>query len=142
MESLPLVVVLCIPLALVVGGVVRGILRTQSQQRLLELASRERIAALERGIDPEQLPPLQVPPDPQERQDPLSFEEQQLKSNRELKVWGLATTAFGFGLAVLLTQVKADPGSWAIGLVFAFVGGALLVGARLTGARNGTSARS
>ena len=61
-ELLPLVA-LAIPILAVTGGIIAGIVRAVGQQRLIELAHRERIAAIERGIDPSKLPPLPVPDD-------------------------------------------------------------------------------
>jgi hypothetical protein len=43
------------PCLAVIGGIVAGILRMRGQQRLVELAQRERIAALEKGLDVSQL---------------------------------------------------------------------------------------
>src|SRR5258705_4844462 len=52
------IVALAIPIVAIVGGITAGIVRTLGRQRLVELAQRERIAAIERGIDPTKLPPL------------------------------------------------------------------------------------
>src|SRR5207248_4823258 len=41
-----------IPIVAIVGGITAGIVRTLGNQRLMELAQRERIAAIERGVDP------------------------------------------------------------------------------------------
>jgi hypothetical protein len=48
--------VLSIPIVAVIGGVVTWIVKLICRQRLDELARRERIAAIERGFDPAQLP--------------------------------------------------------------------------------------
>ena len=56
-----------IPIVAIIGGITVAIVRTIGQQRLAELAHRERIAALERGVDPSKLPPapvLVLPPFP------------------------------------------------------------------------------
>ena len=53
--------VFAIPIIAIVGGITAGIVRTLGRQRLIELAQRERIAAIERGVDPSKLPPLPRP---------------------------------------------------------------------------------
>ena len=54
------VLVFAIPVVAVIGGITAGIMKTRGQQRLIELAQRERIAAIEKGIDPAKLPLLPV----------------------------------------------------------------------------------
>src|SRR3954468_3433905 len=49
-----------IPIVAIIGGITAGIVRILSQHRLLELPTRERIAAIERGVDPSKLPPAPV----------------------------------------------------------------------------------
>jgi hypothetical protein len=49
-----------VPLLSLLGGITLAILRTVGRQRQIELLQRERIAALERGLDPAQLPSLGV----------------------------------------------------------------------------------
>src|SRR5262245_65309854 len=56
-DFIPLLAI-AIPIIAVAGGLVVGIVRVIGQQRLVELAHRERIAAIERGIDPAKLPPM------------------------------------------------------------------------------------
>src|SRR6476660_1898811 len=47
-----------IPIVAITGGIVVGVVRAIGRQRMIELAQRERIVAIERGIDPAKLPPL------------------------------------------------------------------------------------
>src|SRR5204863_7964553 len=47
-----------LPIIAIVGGIVAGIMKQTGRQRLVEMAQQERIAAIQRGIDPSQLPPL------------------------------------------------------------------------------------
>src|SRR5258706_9749402 len=49
--------VFAIPIVAIVGGITAGIVRSLGQQPLAELAAPERLAAIERGIPPSQLPP-------------------------------------------------------------------------------------
>src|SRR5947199_6298054 len=51
---------MAIPIVAIVGGITVAVVRTLGQQRIAELAHRERIAALERGIDPAKLPAAPV----------------------------------------------------------------------------------
>ena len=50
--------VVAIPIVAIVGGITAGIVHTISRHRMMELAQRERIAAIERGLDPAKLPSL------------------------------------------------------------------------------------
>src|SRR5438093_6266352 len=91
------VMVFSIPILAIVGGITAGIVRTLGQQRLAELAARERLAAIERGIDPAKLPPPPTLPgdgswashDPNHRA-------------QSLMIGGLVTLAVGIGLSVLI----------------------------------------
>ena len=49
---------LAIPIVAITGGIVVAVVRALGRQRMIELAQRERIAAIERGVDPSKLPPL------------------------------------------------------------------------------------
>src|SRR5258705_2370039 len=62
--------VFAIPIVAIVGGITAGIVRTLGQQRLAELAAKERLAAIERGIDPSKLPPPPSLGDPMDWSDP------------------------------------------------------------------------
>src|SRR5258705_13997263 len=49
-----------VPIIAIIGGITVAVVRTLGQQRMAELAHRERIAALERGVDISKLPPPPV----------------------------------------------------------------------------------
>jgi len=49
---------IAIPIVAIVGGISMGIVRLLTAARLEELARKERIAAIERGVDPSKLPPV------------------------------------------------------------------------------------
>ena len=51
-----MVVLFTIPIVAIIGGITAGIVKSVHRQRLLELAQKERIAAIERGVDLEKLP--------------------------------------------------------------------------------------
>jgi hypothetical protein len=112
------------PLVAIAGGILAGILRTRGQQRLLELARRERIAALERGLDVSQLPPLPEPRSPRALA---------LGRAQDLTIGGLVTLAIGIGLLITLLLLPAHDGGdvWPIGFVPACIGIALLLSARV-----------
>ena len=57
-ESLIPIMIFSIPILGIVGGITAGIVKTMSQGRLIENAQRERIAAIQAGIDPSKLPPM------------------------------------------------------------------------------------
>ena len=52
------IMIFSVPLVAIVGGITMGIVRTMTQSRIIENAQRERIAAIQAGIDPSKLPPL------------------------------------------------------------------------------------
>jgi len=124
--------VFAIPIIAVGGGITAGIVRSFGQQRMLELAQRERIAAIERGIDPAKLPPL-----PQFANDfgPLTYSpyEAQKRRAQGLTIGGLVVTFAGIGIAAffLVTRIEWDRDFWSIGLIPMFVGIALLIAARI-----------
>jgi hypothetical protein len=100
-ELAPVIAILfgmLIPLAAIIGGITAGIVKSNARHRLLELAQRERIAALERGIDPERLPRLELPPGMVD--NGLTFEQKQQRRSELLRIWGFITT--GFGVAMLI----------------------------------------
>jgi hypothetical protein len=116
----------------ILGGIVTGIMRSSQRQRLVELAQRERIALIERGVDPEKLPPLT------EHSLAAAFgngiaDERILAERRKqgLTIAGLLFTFFGFGLGILLSQVAGDDRVWAVGGLPLSIGLALLLGSRV-----------
>lgn len=85
-----------IPLVAIIGGITAGIVKSNARHRLLELAQRERIAALERGIDPERLPKLELPAGMAE--GGLTFEQRQQRRSELLRIWGFIVCFFGVAL--------------------------------------------
>ena len=125
-----------IPIIAIVGGITAGIVRTIGNQRLVELAQRERILALERGVDISKLPPL--PAVSTGDDDPLiSFEERSRRRGQGLLIGGLVLVAAGISLCIFLNLVSDDSGVWAVGLIPASVGVALLVSAMLVAPKGG-----
>jgi hypothetical protein len=112
----------------IVGGIVSGIARGFQRQRMIELVQRERIAMIERGADPEKLPPLT------ENALVAAFghgvgDERILAARRRqgLVIAGLVFTFFGVGLGTLLGFVAGDS-VWAVGAMPTSIGLALLLG--------------
>ena len=121
--------IFAIPIVAIAGGITAGIVRTLGQQRLIELAQRERIAAIERGVDPAKLPPL-----PTSLADDVpvyaSFADVSRRRSQGLLIGGVVTLAVGFGLGIMLRLLSHDEDyAWAVGLIPARVGIALLVSA-------------
>lgn len=116
-----------IPIIAVIGGITMGIIRTVGQQRMAELARRERIAAIERGVDPEKLPPLAVA----EGYDEYGYGNGRLRRAHGLMIGGLVLIAAGIGIVVLLLAVEPKKSHYILGLLPMLVGVALLVSSRV-----------
>lgn len=138
-DSFIMVMVFAIPIVAIVMGITHGIVRTIGQQRLQELAQRERIAAIERGIDPSKLPPLPSPQAELMREALGHYSNGFLPIRRAqgLLIGGLVTLAAGAGICVMIFILQPDDSSWAAGLVPAFIGIALLVSAAIVWPRGG-----
>lgn len=133
------VLILAIPILVISGGIAAGILRTRGRQRLAELVMRERIAAIERGIDPSQLSPLPVVDDHAQRAAaikqvlaaaglPQSPRRTELQKSQAWLITGAILLAAGLGLGLMLA-ILTDFGTraWAAGLLPAFIGIAAIV---------------
>jgi len=125
------VLVFAIPIIAIVGGITAGIVRTIGRQRLVEMAQRERIAAIERGIDPGKLPPLPFADD----EGPyVSREDSDRRRAQNLMVGGIVTFAAGLGLSLFFwffRETTGEEGLWAVGLIPGVVGLGLLLSAWL-----------
>ena len=127
-ESFLPFMIFAIPIVAIVGGITAGIVRTLGQQRLMELAQRERIAAIERGVDPSKLPPMPMPGD---EHAPMyrSYAEYALRRSHGLLIGGIVTLAVGIGLTAFLYVADEGDRAWAVGLIPTMVGLALLLSA-------------
>jgi hypothetical protein len=127
------VIAMSIPIIAIIGGIVHGIVKTMGQQRMMELAQRERIAAIERGLDLSKLPPLPVPPGTYEQDSAyLNPQEYARRRAHRLLTGGLITLAAGISIAIFLYLVQPNDKAWAIGLIPCAVAVALLLSAWLT----------
>jgi hypothetical protein len=120
-----------IPLVAIVGGITAGIVRTLGRQRLIELAQQERIAAIQRGLDPSQLAPIS--PEFLSEAGPFSAEEQARRQHRGLLIGGVVTLFAGIGMGLFFAIVKPDNNDnmWAVALIPVMIGLGLLLAAAL-----------
>jgi uncharacterized protein DUF6249 len=131
------IIALAIPIVAIIGGITAGIIRTLGRQRLIELAQRERIAAIERGVDPAKLAPLPVNALDDE---PETWHMNQYDRDRRraqgLMIGGIVTLAVGLGLMAFLGTITEEEHVWAVGIVPASVGLALLLSSFLVRPRS------
>jgi len=126
-----------IPIVAITGGIIMGIVRSLGRQRAIELAQQERIAAIQRGIDPSTLPPIVF--DHEESMEDRSGRP--LRRAQGLMIGGLVTLFAGIGIAIFLGLIAGghegdDAHVWAVGLIPALVGVALLLSARIVWPRD------
>ncbi|MFI5370963.1 MAG: DUF6249 domain-containing protein [Candidatus Eisenbacteria bacterium] len=119
-----------IPIIAIVGGIATGIIRTMGRQRLVELAQQERIAAIQRGVDPAQLPPIH--PD-LFGDSPFSPQESDRRRHEGLLIGGIVTLFTGIGIAMFLWILRPDGERyvWAVGIIPMAVGLGLLLSAMI-----------
>jgi len=122
------IVALSIPIVAIIGGITAGIIRTLGRQRLIELAQRERIAAIERGVDPAKLAPLPVSAlDDEPETWTMSQYDRDRRRSQGLMIGGIVTFAVGLGLMAFLSVMEDHGNAWAVGIIPATVGVALLL---------------
>lgn len=112
-----------IPFLAIVGGILMAIVRMRGEQKMAELARRERIAAIERGVDLDKLPPVAAP-------DIYGSYDQgngRLRRAHGLLIGGAVLVAVGLGLAVLFFAVEPEKRHYVIGVLPFMVGLALIV---------------
>ena len=133
-DSIMSIFAMAIPIVAIVGGITVAVVRALGQQRIAELAHRERIAALERGIDPAKLPPAPVID-----YGPAYGTYSPLRRYHGLLIGGIVCFFAGIAVAVFLGLIETEKNAWAVGLVPAGVGIALLLSAGVIKPRNGGS---
>lgn len=125
------VMIFAIPIVAIVGGITAGIVKTMTDARLAEGAQRERLAAIQRGVELDKLPPMPVVG--QSAGDLLAgFNPVAAQRHRAqgLLIGGVITLFAGIGVALFLFfMVDGSDGDrvWAVGIIPAFVGMALLI---------------
>ncbi len=128
---IPLAFMFLVPVVAIVGGITAGIVKSHQRARMVEFAQKERIAAIEHGLDVSQLPPLPAIAELMGEQPNLDREHRQDRRARNMMVWGIVLGSFGLSLAVLLFLVTPpEVGAWGAGVIFLMVGAALAFGAR------------
>ena len=121
--------VFSIPIIAIVGGITAGIIKTLGRQRLIELAQQERIAAIQRGIDPSKLPPMPSLGLDDELVS-MSGAERDRRRAQGLLIGGLIVTAASIGMIVFFSLIDTgDRNVWAVGFIPGAVGVALLISA-------------
>jgi hypothetical protein len=121
MEDAAKIFAIFIPINVVVGGIALAIVRVFTQARLEELARRERIAAIERGADPEKLAAIVGP-----AADSYSLGNSRLKRAHGLLIGSFVLIAVGLGLGILAYYLEPRKSHWVIGVLPILVGLALL----------------
>lgn len=134
--SLVPLMALSIPIIAIVGGITAGIVKMMQRQRAFEMIQRERIAAIERGLDPDKIASLR---------HPMLFDENTgygygdpgmatAHRRQGLLIGGLVTLFAGIAIAIFLHGVADGEGGgkvWMVGLIPAAVGVALLLSVML-----------
>ena len=121
---------LIIPIIAVAGGITMAIVRIFTQARLEELARKERIAAIERGVDPEKLQPIPA-------SDHYGLGSSRIRRAHGLLIGGLILLAIGLGVSVVFAFVDPEKSNWIAGVVPIFVGVALLISSRVVWPKDG-----
>ena len=123
--------VFSVPIVAIVGGITASIVKTVTDARMMENAQRERMAAIQRGIDLDKLPPLPVigggSSDVMAGFNPQAAQRHRAQG---LLIGGVITLFAGIGIATFLYFIVESGDSdrvWAVGIIPAFVGVALLL---------------
>lgn len=135
--SLMPIMIFSVPIVAIVGGIAMGIVKTMTQSRVIENAQRERIAAIQAGIDPSKLPPIPHADFDEMREAAQNPEAAMRRRTNGIMVGGVVTLFVGIGLGLFLWIVDSGGSSWAVGLVPGFVGLGLLLSAFLVRQRGG-----
>ncbi len=128
------VLIVAIPIIMIIGGIASGILRTRGRQRLEELVMRERIAAIERGIDPSKLSPLPIVDEHAQRAAAIkqlmaTSRPTELQKAQGFLITGTIILAAGLGLTLMFMILPGANATrtWAAGLVPILTGLGLIV---------------
>jgi hypothetical protein len=127
-NAIATVLVLGTPAFALTAAILASILRVRGEHRLLELAQRERLAAIEKGIDVKDWPLPALP-----GRSIQSMRELSLRRAQGLTIGGILSIGLGLGLAVMLRLMQWGDGgdAWPIGILPLFLGLALLLSARI-----------
>lgn len=138
------IMIFAIPIVAIVGGITAGIIKQMSEARLIENSQRERMAAIQRGIDISQLPPLPLPgqtaPEMLAGFNPVAAQRHRAQG---LLIGGVITLFGGFGLGLFLYFITGSnygdgDAVWAVGILPVFIGVALLLSSWLIWPKGGS----
>jgi len=141
-EVLIPLVAFAIPIIAITGGIIVGVVRAVGRQRMIELAQRERIAAIERGVDPSKLPALDLSRPEFSAMFDHDRPSSPLRRAQGLLIGGIVTLFAGIGIAIFLMLIVPDGDrqkAWAVGLIPMFVGFALLLSAKIVWPRGASA---
>jgi hypothetical protein len=138
-EAIVPMMIFAIPIVAIVGGITSSIVKTMTDARVIENAQRERLAAIQRGMDLDKLPPLPAIGENAGAMmaavDPIAAARHRAQG---LLIAGVITMFGGLGLAILLYFVAdATEPVWVIGVMPVFVGVALLLSAWIVTPKGG-----
>lgn len=126
-DELVALVAMLVPITMIVGGIVLGAITLRGNQRLKELAYRERLAMIEKGMvppGPSSLEPLNGPRGSGTPVPPRALRHQSV---------GVLLVGVGCGLIVLLSFAAGSPqAAVGVGGGLAVLGGAFLLNSVLT----------
>lgn len=132
-NAVAVLMVFAIPIVAMIGGIAAGIVKMVSQHRLIELAYRERIAAIEHGVEVSRLPLF-----PGSGASSGSAANQR---GRGFLTSGMVALGTGVGLCVTFALIPDARSAWPLGIIPSCIGIALLISARIVrgAAGEGTS---
>jgi len=134
--------VFAIPIVAIAGGILAGIIRNLSAHRLMEVAVRERMALIARGVDPARIP--QLPASMGSGFFPFrSFTDHSRFRAQGLLVGGLVTLLGGIAFGAFLGLTESwESREWTVALVPVSIGLALLVSSAIVRAQAGDGTSS
>ncbi len=134
--------VFAVPIIAVAGGILAGIIKTISRHHLMEVAVRERMALLARGVDPARIPSLSAGA-AHGLFPALSFTDLSRFRAQGLFIGGLVTLLGGIAFGVFLGLTESwESREWTLALVPVAIGIALLVSGLIVRAQGGDGVAS
>ena len=132
--------VFAVPIVAIAGGILAGIIKNISAHRLMEVAVRERMALIARGMDPARIPSLSAGAG-SALFPLLSFADHSRFRAQGLLIGGFVTLLGGIALGVFLGLVESwESREWTVALVPVSIGIALLVSSAFVRGQGGAGA--
>jgi hypothetical protein len=134
--------VFAVPIVAIAGGILARIIRSISAHRLMEVAVRERMALIARGVDPARIPGLSAGAGfglfPL-----LSFADHSRLRAQGLLIGGFVTLMGGIAFGAFLGLTESwESREWTVALVPVSIGIALLVSGLIVRAQGGDAGSS